>query len=60
LREDELQHRVAEKFQSLVVLARHAAFVRDGRMREREPQQIFIAELIAEAILKCGKVGHGI
>ena len=60
LRKDELQHGVAEKFQPLVVRGRRAAFVRDGRMREREAQQIFVAELKTEVILKCGEVGHGI
>jgi hypothetical protein len=43
-----LQHGVAEKFQSLIVFARHAAFVRDGRMREREAQQICVAEIVTE------------
>jgi hypothetical protein len=28
-------------------------------MREREAQQIFFPEFAAEAVLKCGKVGHG-
>ena len=59
LRQDEPQHRVAEKFQPLVVRGRHAVFMRDGRMRERKAQQIFVAESVAETVLKCGEVGHG-
>ena len=52
LREDELQHGVAEKFQPLIVFARHAAFVRDGRMCEREAQKIFVAKIICKTFLK--------
>ncbi len=58
LREDKLQYRVAEKFQPLIVFARHAAFMRDGWMRKRENQQMFVAELIAETILEFSKTGH--
>ena len=58
LREDELQHGVAEKFQPLIVFARHAAFVRDGRMRERETQKIFVAKIICETFLKFSKGRH--
>jgi len=50
-----LQHGVAEKFQPLIVFARHAAFVRDGRMREREREQFFVAKIICETFLKFSK-----
>src|SRR5882724_13696637 len=55
LREDELQHGVAEKFQPLIVFARHAVFVRDGRMRERETEKSFVAKAIIETFLKFSK-----
>ena len=55
--QDELQHGVAEKFQPLVVRHGHAAFVRDGRMRERQPQQSLVAERVSETGLKFGG-GH--
>ena len=66
--EDELQHRVAEKLEPLVVRGsslrfvaaggRRAAFMCDGRMRQREAQLAFVAKLITETVLKCGKIGH--
>jgi hypothetical protein len=55
-----LQHRVAEKFQPLIVCRCHATFMRDGRMCKREAQQIFVAEFITEAGLKFSEFGHGI
>ena len=60
VREDELQHGVAEKFQPLVVRRRRAAFVRDGRMRQRQPQQALVAERVAETGLEFGEFGHGL
>ena len=54
--QDELQHGVAEKFQPLIVrLVGVAAFVRDGRMRQRQPQQALVAKRVAEAGLKFGE-----
>jgi hypothetical protein len=35
-----------------------AVFVRDGRMREREAQPAFVAELVAETLLEFGEGGH--
>jgi hypothetical protein len=50
-----LQHRVAEEFQPLIMRRRRVAFVRDGRMREREAQQVFGPEFAAEAVLKAAR-----
>jgi hypothetical protein len=57
VREDELQHGVPEKFQPLIVRRWRAGFVRDGRMRQRQPQQPLVAERVAEACLEFGKLG---
>ena len=64
LRQDELQHGVAEKFQPLIVRGLSRRFVParrgfawlmgDGRMRERQPQQALVAERVAETGLKFG------
>ena len=59
VREDELQHGVAEKFQALVVLKAGATFVRDGRMREREAQQALVLEPVGQLFLQRSEVGHG-
>ena len=59
-REHELQHGVAEKFQPLVVRRWRAGFVRDGRMRERQPQQALVAERITETGLEFGEFRHGL
>jgi hypothetical protein len=53
-RENELQHCVAEEFQPLIVRLRPATFVRNGRMREREAQQAFVAKFVIETGLKFG------
>ena len=55
----ELQYRVTEKFQALVVLKGLVLFVGDRRMRERETQERIIVEGVAEALLEGGEVGHG-
>ena len=55
----ELQHRVAEKFQPLIVRRGRVLLMRDGRMRQRQPQQAFVAELVAETFLKFGEIRHG-
>ena len=57
--ENQTQHGVAQKFQSLIVLTSRAVFVRDRRMRERQAQEIFVPKTVAEADLKFGEVGHG-
>ena len=55
----QLQHRVAEKFQALVVLHGRPLFVGDGGMRERQPQPGFVMEMVTQSGLKRGEVGHG-
>ncbi len=59
-REHQSQHRVAEKFQPLVVGQGIFLLVRDGRMRQREAEETFVAELMTETDLEFGKVGHRI
>ena len=54
LRENQLQHGIAEKFQPLIMRYRRIVFVCDGRMREREAQQAFVAEFVTETGLKFG------
>ena len=57
--EGELEHGVAQKFQPSVVLHRHALFVRDGRMRERQPQEALVAKHVSQSVLEDSEVGHG-
>ena len=54
----QLQHGVAEKFQPLVVLHGRTLFVRDGRMRERQPQAGGVMKEVTQSGLKRGEVGH--
>ena len=58
-RQRQTQNGVAEKFQPLIMRRWLVLLVRDGRMRERKAQQIFVAESVAETRLKCGKFRHG-
>ena len=58
-RQHQAEHGVAEKFEALVGLNGRALLVRDGRMREREPQQRGVGERVAEALLQCVEVVHG-
>src|SRR5262245_40796477 len=57
--QDELQDRIAEEFQSLIMLDGRSLFMRHRRMRESQTQLIFVAKMITEAGLEGGKVGHG-
>ena len=58
VRENELQHGIAEKFQPLIVRLCPTAFMRNGRMRECDAQQIFVAEFVTETGLQGGEFGH--
>ena len=49
LGEDELEHRIAEKFETLVVEVMPLRLVPDGRMRERLRKQERIAELVFQS-----------
>jgi len=51
---------VQKSLQPLVVRQRIVLLVRDGRMRQCEPKQGFVAELMAEAGLEFGEGGHGL
>ena len=59
-RQNQTKNRVAEIFEPLVVRRRRVGLVRDGRMRERETQQVYVAKNVGETILKCGEVRHEI
>ena len=52
-------HMVMQQEKPLVVWGWIVPLMRDGRMRERETQKIFVAEAIIETVLKCGEIGHG-
>ena len=52
LRDDELQDRIAEKFEALIIELRPLFFVRDARMSERFGEQLRIAKLIADAFFE--------
>ena len=58
--EDELQHGVAEELQPLVVVLQvpDAGLVRQRRMREREDQQLSVAERVTQRGLEGGCVDH--
>jgi hypothetical protein len=58
-RQHELQNGVAEKFQPLIRLHGGPLFVRHRRMREREPQQFQVVELVSEFFLEFLVFGHG-
>ena len=58
-RQDQLQHGVTEKFQTLIVLDRGALFVGDRGMRQGKAQQIFVPEQITETGLESVESGHG-
>lgn len=51
-RKDELEHRVTQKLQSLVVVARFAGVVSHRRMGEREVEVAQVVEPIVEAFLE--------
>jgi len=55
----ELQHGIAKKLQPLVVLDGCSLLMRHGRMRERQAKLIFVAEVVTEAGLEGGEIGHG-
>lgn len=48
LREDQAEHGVAEKFEALIVRGGRGGFVRDGWVRESQPQQFGLRETVAE------------
>ena len=52
LRHDELQNRVAQKLQPLVIEMMLLRFVSQARMRERFRQQERIAELVTDAVFE--------
>src|SRR5579883_1666835 len=58
--EDELEHGVAEKFQSLIVRDARALLVGDRRMRQREAKQIRIAENMTQSGLKLFQLSHNV
>ena len=58
-RQHELQHGIAEKFQPLVVQDGSSQLMRHGRMRERQTKLVFVTEVVTEADLEGGEIGHG-
>ena len=59
VREDELQHGVPEIFEALVVILARAQLVGNGRMRQRQPQQVTVAKRVAEVGLQGIQAAHG-
>ena len=57
--ERKLKHGVTEILKPLVVFVTLAQLVRDGRMRQGQPQQGWITKLMAEAGLKIIETSHG-
>src|SRR5438094_10129504 len=51
-RDDKLQNRITEKFQSLVVLVIALFFVSETRVRQCLLKQSLIAKMVAEALLE--------
>jgi hypothetical protein len=58
-RQDELKDSVTEEFEALIVLNGGALLVRNGRMRQRQSQQIRIAESVTQAGLEFLDSWHG-